>query len=104
MNVVLNTKAAGAQEYGIISRELKIDDLSFDAQVDLLKDLINKNSWDANIDSEKIIAASHEMIELRKEENSVAMELAKSKSRYTEMSQLFDSMDTYRNSLSIQIY
>jgi len=92
-----------AQEYGIISRELKIDDLSFDAQVDLLKDLINKNSWDANIDSEKIIAASHEMIELRKEENSVAMELAKSKSRYTEMSQLFDSMDTYRNSLSIQV-
>lgn len=92
-----------AQEYGIISSNLKIDDLSFDAQVDLLKDLINKNSSDVNIDSEKIIAASHEMIELRKEENSVAMELTKSKSRYTEMSQLFDSMDTYRNSLSIQV-
>lgn len=92
-----------AQEYGIISSELKVDDLSFDVQVDLLKKLITKNSSDANIDSEKIIFASHEMIELRKEESSVAMELTKSKSRYTEMSQLFDSMDTYRNSLSIQV-
>jgi hypothetical protein len=92
-----------AQEYGIISSELKVDDLSFDVQVDLLKELITKNSSDVNIDSEKIIFASHEMIELRKEESSVAMELTKSKSRYTEMSQLFDSMDTYRNSLSIQV-
>lgn len=92
-----------AQEYGIISSELKVDDLSFDVQVDLLKELITKNSSDANIDSEKIIFASHEMIELRKEESSVAMELTKLKSRYTEMSQLFDSMDTYRNSLSIQV-
>lgn len=101
--IEINGWVSLAQEYGIISSELSIEDLSFDAQVDLLKDLISKNPTNANIDSEKIIAASHEMIELRKEENSIAMELAKSKSRYTEMSQLFDSMDTYRNSLSIQV-
>jgi hypothetical protein len=101
--IEINGWVSLAQEYGIISSEIKIEDLSFDSQVDLLKDLINKNSSNANIDSEKIIAASREMIELRKEESSVSMELAKSKSRYTEMSQLFDSMDTYRNSLSIQV-
>jgi Chromosome segregation ATPases len=101
--IEINGWVSLAQEYGIINSELKIEDLSFDVQVGLLKDLINKNPSNANIDSEKIIAASHEMIDLRKEESSVAMELAKSKSRYTEMSQLFDSMDTYRNSLSIQV-
>ncbi|UWG97515.1 DUF3732 domain-containing protein [Dehalobacter sp. DCM] len=100
--IEINGWVSLAKEYGIISN-LKTDELAFDDQVNLLKELINKNSSDANIDSEKIIAASHEMIDLRKEESSVAMELTKSKSRYTEMSQLFDSLDTYRNSLSIQV-
>lgn len=92
-----------AQEYGIIKNELITDELSFDKRVSLLKELVNKKYSDIDINSEKIITASHEMIELRKEENYIAMELTKSKSRYTEMTQLFDSMDTYRNSLTIQI-
>ncbi len=92
-----------AQEYGIIKNELNADELSFDERVSLLKELVNKKYSDIDINSEKIITASHEMIELRKEENYTAMELTKSKSRYTEMTQLFESMDTYRNSLTIQI-
>lgn len=92
-----------AQEYGIIRSGITISELSFDDQVNLLKELISKNSSDANVNSEKIFDASHEMIELRKEESSIAMKLTKSKSRYAEMTQLFDSMDTYRNSLTIQV-
>ena len=92
-----------AQEYGIIKNELNADELSFDERVSILKELVNKKYSDIDINSEKIITASHEMIELRKEENYTAMELTKSKSRYTEMTQLFESMDTYRNSLTIQI-
>lgn len=101
--IEINGWVSLAQEYGIIDSKLAVNELSFDEQVNLLKELISKNSSDANIDSEKILAASHEIIELRKEENYIAMELTKSKSRYTEMSQLFDSMDTYRNSLTIQV-
>nr|WP_312579315.1 DUF3732 domain-containing protein [Sedimentibacter sp.] len=92
-----------AQEYGIIKNELIADELSFDERVSLLKELVNKKYIDIDINSEKIITASNEMIELRKEENYIAMNLTKAKSRYTEMTQLFDSMDTYRNSLTIQI-
>lgn len=92
-----------AREYGIIKSKLINDEMSFDEQANLLKELVSKELSDANVDSEKIVAASHEMIELRKEENSISMELTKSKSRYTEMNQLFDSMDTYRNALAIQV-
>lgn len=92
-----------AQEYGIVKSEISVDELSFEELVSLLKELISKKYLDVDINSEKVLAASNEMIELRKEENSIARELTKSKSRYTEMTQLFDSMDTYRNSLTIQV-
>jgi len=92
-----------AQEYGIINRKLINDGMTFDERVNLLKEQISKDLSDTNLNSEKIVAASHEIIELRKEESSIAMELTKSKSRYTEMTQLVDSMDSYRNSLTIQV-
>ncbi len=101
--IEINGWVSLAQEYGIFGKDINIENMSFDEQVELLKDLISKNALDSHIDPEKIMDASHEMIELRKEENMVAMELAKAKSRFTEMSQLFDSMDTYRKSLSIQV-
>ena len=101
--IEINGWISVAQEYGIIKNELNAEELSFDERVSLLKELVNKKYLDIDINSEKIITASHEMIELRKEENYIAMELTKSKSRYTEMAQLFESMDIYRNSLTIQI-
>jgi hypothetical protein len=92
-----------AQECGIVKSEISVDELSFEELVSLLKELVSKKYSDVDINSEKVLAASNEMIDLRKEENSIASELTKSKSRYTEMTQLFDSMDTYRNTLTIQV-
>lgn len=90
-----------AQEYGII--DTNVGELSFDEQIELLTDIVKKNTSDATIDGSKILDASNEIVELRREENSISMELTKYKSRYTEMTQLFDSMDVYRNSLTIQV-
>lgn len=101
--IEINAWISLAKEYGLLNNEVSIKDLTFDNQIDILKDLVNKNSTDINIDSTKIQDASQEMIGLRKEENSIAMDLTKAKSRYTEMSQLFDSMDTYKESLAIQV-
>lgn len=91
-----------AREYGIITQNKNTENLLFDEQVEILKELVNKNSTDTNFSPENIYNASSEMIELRKEENKVAMDLTKAKSRFTEMSQLIDSMDVYRTSLTIQ--
>lgn len=91
-----------AREYGIIAQNKNTESLSFDEQVEILKELVNKNSSDSNFSPENIYIASCEMIELRKEENKVAMDLTKAKSRFTEMSQLIDSMEYYRTSLTIQ--
>jgi len=91
-----------AREYGIIVQDKYTENLSFDEQIEILKELVNKNSTDTNFSPENIYNASSEMIELRKEENKVAMDLTKAKSRFTEMSQLFDSMDVYRTTLTIQ--
>lgn len=91
-----------AREYGIIAQNKNTESLSFDEQVEVLKELVNKNSLDSNFSPENIYNASCEMIELRKEENKVAMDLTKAKSRFTEMSQLIDSMEYYRTSLTIQ--
>lgn len=91
-----------AQEYGLIQGDIEIDDLSIQQLVELLKKLINIAPVDANINSKKIFDTSNEIVDLRQEENATAMKLTKAKSRYTEMSELFKSMDLYRDSLTIQ--
>lgn len=92
-----------AQEYGFLYNNVKIEELSFDDQIELLIESVNRNVTDVLIDSSKIQNSSREIVELRKEENNISMELSKYKNRYTEMFQLIESMDEYRKSLTIQV-
>lgn len=92
-----------AKEMGLIDTKYSIDTLDFDAQMDLLKKISQKNSEDVAILKENVEMASKNIILLRKQENQLSMELVKYQNRYVEMTQFIDSIDKYRNTLAVQI-
>lgn len=92
-----------AKEYGLIEAEHSVDSLSFRDQLALLKEISQKNNTDVYILGENIKNSSKEIVELRKRENEISLELSKYKSRYLEMTQFVESIDDYRKTLTIQI-
>lgn len=92
-----------AKEIGLIDSKYSTEVLSFDSQMELLKEISQKSSEDAVLLKENIEAASKEIIELRRQENQLSIELSKYKNRYLEMTQFMESIDEYRKTLAIQI-
>lgn len=92
-----------AKEIGLIDTKYSTEALSFDSQMELLKEISQKSSEDAVLLKENIEVASKEIIELRRQENQLSMELSKYKNRYLEMTQFIESIDEYRKTLAIQI-
>ncbi len=92
-----------AKEYGLITTQYALESLSFEQQLNLLREVSQKTSADASVLRENIDEASKEILELRRQENNLSMELSKYKSRLIEMSQFVESIDEYRRSLEIQI-
>ena len=92
-----------AKEYGLIKTDIEVSNLSFEEQLELLEELVQKDMTDISILPNNIQSTSEEIIELRKEENEISMQLSKYQSRYMEMSQLTTSIERYRESLSIQV-
>lgn len=92
-----------AKEYGLITVKHSTESLSFDGQMALLKEISQKSSADTSVLKENIEDAAKEIVELRKQENKLSLELSKYKSRYLEMTQFVESIDEYRKTLTIQI-
>lgn len=92
-----------AKEIGLIDSKYSTEVLSFDSQMELLKEISQKSSEDTVLLKENIEAASKEIIELRRQENQLSIELSKYKNRYLEMTQFMESIDEYRKTLAIQI-
>ena len=92
-----------AKEYGLITLDYPVESLSFEGQLDKLKEISKKSSSDTLVLKENIEEASEEIIALRKEENRLSLELSRYKSRYLEMTQSVDSIDEYRRTLAIQV-
>lgn len=92
-----------AKEYGLITVKHSTESLSFDGQMALLKEISQKSSADTSVLKENIEDAAKEIVELRKQENKLSLELSKYKSRYLEMTQFVESIDEYRKTLAIQI-
>lgn len=91
-----------AKEYGLVSLKYPVESLSFEGQLDILKEISQKSSNDMLVLKDNIEEASKEIIALRKKENKLSLELSQYKSRYLEMTQFVDSIDEYRKTLSIQ--
>lgn len=92
-----------AKELGLITLKNPTEALSFDNQMTLLKEISEKSSADTLVLKENIEAASKEIVELRRQENQLSLELSKYKNRYLEMTQFMDSIDEYRKTLAVQI-
>lgn len=92
-----------AKEFGLITVNYPAESLSFDDQMSLLKEISQKSSSDTMMLKENIENASKEIIELRKQENKLSLELSKYKNRLLEMSQFVESIDEYRKTLAIQV-
>lgn len=92
-----------AKEYGLIDTEHSVESLSFSDQLVLLKDISHKSSTDTFVLGENIKNSSKEIVNLRKQENELSLELSKYKNRYLEMTQFIESIDDYRKTLTIQI-
>lgn len=91
-----------AFEYGLVDEAAtKIED--FNEQVNILESITSKRAKDANIILYNIKESTDEIVELRKEESEISMQLSVLKNRFTEMSQLINSVDSYRQSLNIQV-
>jgi hypothetical protein len=94
---------AASIEYGLLKSKQDLMNLSFEDQLELLSSLSQKKASDADILHKNIEASSQEIVSLRKEENKISLMLTSFKKRYTEMTQLMESIDNYRESLTIQI-
>lgn len=94
---------AAAEEFGLIKVDDGLDGLSFDEQLELLASISDKKASDSNILNRNIEASSQEIVSLRKEENEFSFKLSTFKNRFTEMTQLMESIDDYRVSLTIQV-
>lgn len=92
-----------AKELGLITLKNPTEALSFDNQMTLLKEISEKSSADTLVLKENIEAASKEIVELRRQENQLSLELSKYKNRYLEMTQFMESIDEYRKTLAVQI-
>ena len=90
-----------AIEIGLLEENSR--DIDFQNQLLLLQELVKNNTEEKMIKSDSIFKSSDEMIRLKENENYLAMELAKYKTRYFEMSQLMKNVSEYKESLSIQI-
>lgn len=91
-----------AQEYGLISLEYPVEGVTIERQLELLKEISHQSIDSALILRENIEKASKEMIELRKEENQLSLELSRYKSRYFEMTRFVENIEEYRKTLAIQ--
>lgn len=94
---------AAAQEFGLLTFNDRLDELSFEEEIEILSSLAHKKASDSNILSNNIEESSLEIVALRKEENEISFILSSFKNRYTEMTQLMESIDDYRESLTIQV-
>lgn len=92
-----------ATEYGLLTIEDDLKHLTFDEQLELLALLSQKKASDAHVLRENIETSSQELVSLREEENKISLMLTSNKKRYTEMTQLIESIDNYRESLTIQV-
>ncbi|MGK9250724.1 DUF3732 domain-containing protein [Paenibacillus humicus] len=98
----VNGWLAIAQEFGLIKLD-PLNDLSFEEQIELLTLISEKRASDSSILNNNIEASSQEIVALRKEESELSLKLSSLKNRYTEMRQLMNSLDGYRESLTIQV-
>ncbi|GHH99697.1 DUF3732 domain-containing protein [Neobacillus kokaensis] len=94
---------AAAVEYGLLKTNDDLSQLTFEDQIELLASLSQKKASDAGVLRENIETSSQEIVSLRKEENKISLMLTSFKKRYTEMSQLMESVESYRESLTIQV-
>jgi hypothetical protein len=101
--IEINGWLAAAQELGLLTITNSLDGLSFEEQIEMLSSLTNKKSFDSNILKKNIEESSQEIVLLRKEENEISLKLSSLKKRYTEMTQLMESVTDYRESLTIQV-
>ena len=91
-----------AQEFGLIKLDV-LSELSFEEQIEILTLISEKRASDSSILNNNIEASSQEIVALRKEESELSLKLSSLKNRYTEMNQLMNSLDGYRESLTIQV-
>ncbi len=98
----INGWLAAAQEFGLIKLDTSID-CSFEEQIEILSLISQKRASDSSILNSNIEASSQEIVALRKEENDLSLKLSSLKNRYTEMNQLMNSLNDYRESLTIQV-
>ncbi|RYD01836.1 hypothetical protein N752_28095 [Desulforamulus aquiferis] len=94
---------AAAEEFGLLTNTDNLDELSFEEQIEILSSLANKKAFDSIILKNNIEESSKEIVSLRKEENGISFKLSSLKRRYTEMTQLMESINDYRESLTIQV-
>lgn len=90
-------------EYGLLKIDKELKDLTFEEQLELLDLLSQKKASDAHVLQENIKTSSQELVSLREEENKISLMLTSYKKRFTEMTQLIESIENYRESLSIQV-
>lgn len=100
--IQLNGWLSLAKEVGLLDEEINLNDISFEEQIRLLGIISLKNARDSKIVQKSIIENTNEMIELRKEEEDVSLQLMLAKKRLLEMTQLINSVDDYRDTLQIQ--
>ena len=92
-----------AKEMGLLDSKYSIESMSFESQLKILEELAKKDSNEAFILSENIEQSAKEIIELRRQENQLSLELTKYKNRYLEMTQFAESIDEYRRTLAVQV-
>ena len=92
-----------AKEMGLLDSKYSIESMSFENQLKILEELAKKDSNEAFILSENIEQSAKEIIELRRQENQLSLELTKYKNRYLEMTQFAESIDEYRRTLAVQV-
>lgn len=88
-----------AKEMGLIDGIDKAT--TFEEQVDLLSQVVERSATDSLMHSTNIRDLSAELVFLRKEEQSLSSKLFALQTRYTEMLQLKDSLGDYEGSLKI---
>lgn len=102
-NEELNSWLSTAVELGLVDTNEVSSDCTFEKKVELLEQVSNKKAADSTILQKNIEDSANEIIGLRKEESDISLNLSMCKSRFTEMTHLMESVQDYRQSLTIQM-
>jgi hypothetical protein len=97
----IRSRVSEAKELGLLNDPIP-DSITREKMVNLIKDVVQRSTYEIRVTSDTISDAIQELIALRNEEDTTSLELSMLRKRYAEMTALKVNTEKYRDALYVQ--